>query len=432
MASPATRGKGLLCPSCGKNGKRVSAATLHALLKDPLGAGIASSEPSACRINGRGEPGGKPANGGTDWQFCDSLGCDVVYFAGNGDAAFTRPQLIVEVGVKETAGERPLCYCFGHSVATIKQELQAKGRSGALEDIRRKMNAAGCRCQTTNPSGSCCLGSVARGIEIARQELGMGEARHRKERLVATMNDSAGSRGEMIAKIGTVISALAASSCCWLPLVLLAVGISGVGIAATMEAFRPLFIVVTFGFLTAAFYYSYRPRKLAADDGIASGASESQGKTAPCCTPPRSRRFRMMTLNNVMLWVVTAFAAAFLLFPSYVGLLLSTGSGTAVPDGMNRAIVKIEGMSCEGCAAVAETAIREVPEVLAVKVSFEKGEAVLEAQPCCPMPYDAILKALHAAGFKGTFMGVAKDEASENRETEFKSRAAASPDAVPQ
>lgn len=42
-----------------------------------------------------------------------------------------------------------------------------------------------------------------------------------------------------------------ASSCCWLPLVLLAAGVTGAGIAAALEAYRPLFVVVTFGFLAA-------------------------------------------------------------------------------------------------------------------------------------------------------------------------------------
>jgi hypothetical protein len=33
------------------------------------------------------------------------------------------------------------------------------------------MKGCGCRCEVTNPSGSCCLGAVARGIETARAEL---------------------------------------------------------------------------------------------------------------------------------------------------------------------------------------------------------------------------------------------------------------------
>ena len=46
------------------------------------------------------------------------------------------------------------------------------------------------------------------------------------------------SKGEKIAKIGTLLSAIMASACCWLPLVVLAIGVSGAGIAATLEAYR--------------------------------------------------------------------------------------------------------------------------------------------------------------------------------------------------
>ena len=79
---------------------------------------------------------------------------------------------------------------------------------------------------------------------------------------------------EKIAKVGTLVSAIMASSCCWLPLVLLAVGVSGAGIAATLEAYRPLFMVVTFGFLGAAFYFTYRPPKAGVGDGDACSATE--------------------------------------------------------------------------------------------------------------------------------------------------------------
>ena len=50
-----------------------------------------------------------------EYGFCDTPGCDVVYFAVDA-TRFTQGQLRVEIGVKQTTGERPLCYCFGHSV----------------------------------------------------------------------------------------------------------------------------------------------------------------------------------------------------------------------------------------------------------------------------------------------------------------------------
>lgn len=146
------------------------------------------------------------------------------------------------------------------------------------------------------------------------------------------------SRGELIAKIGTVVSALMASSCCWLPVLLLAVGVSGAGIASALEAYRPLFMVVTFGFLGMAFYFTYRPRRVA-------------NAVADCCAPSTEtvgkRRFNMMALNEIMLWTVTLMAVVFLFFPQAVTGLIGGGSDKVTAD-MTRTEVKIVGMTCYG------------------------------------------------------------------------------------
>ena len=93
---------------------------------------------------------------------------------------------------------------------------------------------------------------------------------------------------------------------------------------ATLEMYRPLFMVVTFGFLGLAFYLSYRPRRT--------------GGTQP--------RARMMTVNRVMLWTVTVLVALFLFFPQYfTGLASADGGFTA---DMNRTTVRVEGMTCPG------------------------------------------------------------------------------------
>ncbi len=195
-------------------------------------------------------------------------------------------------------------------------------------------------------------------------------------------------RGETIAKVGTIVSAIMASACCWLPLLLLALGVSGAGIASTLEAYRPLFIVVTFGFLAAAFYFTYRPKKPnAADD---------------CCPPATGRKFNIMTLNKVILWIVTVMAVAFLFFPSYVGALVGAGKSNAVNSDMRQTVVNIEGMTCEGCAAIVAKAIQSVPGVQGVSVSYEKRRAIVGTDRPRPVSNEEILAALKQAGYSGS------------------------------
>lgn len=356
MTAAATK-----CPKCGTSGKTVKPLTLRALLKEECVEQVADA----------------------DYRFCAAKGCDVVYYA-NGQI-FTKSQLKVGVGVKEVTGERPLCYCFGHSVATISEELRTKGRSGALEDIRGKMKAPGCACEVKNPTGSCCLGTVAKGIETAKAEFNPAAP--------------SGNKAETISKVGTVLSAIMASSCCWLPLLLLAFGVSGAGIAAALESYRPWFMVVTFGFLAAAFYFTYRPRK----SPISAGACCS---TAPdCCAVPieqTRRQVSMTAVNKVMLWVVTLLALAFLLFPKYMSFFLAGGSGApAANDPLVRITsFTLNGMTCEGCSALVEKVIKDVPGVLNVKVDYDKKQAVVGSEACCPAPTDAIIDALQRAGYQ--------------------------------
>ena len=217
----------------------------------------------------------------------------------------------------------------------------------------------------------------------------------------STAKSSTG-RGEKIAKIGTVVSAIMASACCWLPLLLLGVGVSGVGIAATLETYRPLFMVVTFGFLGAAFYFTYRPKKAAKPKHGCCASEPVEGET--CCPPTSLRRFSMMALNKVMLWVVTVFAVAFLFFPSYAGTLFGTGSAAAVTESMNQSVIQIEGMTCEGCSTTVAKAIRQIPGVLAVEVSYEKGQAVVGVDSGNRIPRAEILAVLKEAGYSGEFL----------------------------
>lgn len=60
---------------------------------------------------------------------------------------------------------------------------------------------------------------------------------------------------------GTIVSAILASICCIGPLILAGLGIGSVGIFSSLERYRLIFMLVTFAFLGAAFYLTYRKKK---------------------------------------------------------------------------------------------------------------------------------------------------------------------------
>lgn len=48
------------------------------------------------------------------YRFCPDPGCDVVYFAGDGQT-YARTDVRVPVWQKEPEGRRTVCYCFGEN-----------------------------------------------------------------------------------------------------------------------------------------------------------------------------------------------------------------------------------------------------------------------------------------------------------------------------
>jgi mercuric ion transport protein len=92
---------------------------------------------------------------------------------------------------------------------------------------------------------------------------------------------------------GGLITAVLASSCCIVPLVLVMLGVSGawIGSLRALEAYQPIFVVITLGFLTYGFWQVYfKPRRDCVDD--------------TACSRPLPN-----LLIKTVLWVATALIA---------------------------------------------------------------------------------------------------------------------------
>ena len=107
--------------------------------------------------------------------------------------------------------------------------------------------------------------------------------------------------------LGAVIGALAASSCCIIPLILFGLGIGGawIGNLTALAPYKPLLITATAGVLGYGFYLVYwKPRRACADG-------------AACARPVAGR------IVEAALWIATVLVAAAFAFDYVAPLLLS-------------------------------------------------------------------------------------------------------------
>src|ERR1043165_104122 len=135
----------------------VEAGTAPAVMACPLN-GARSKQVNMLTVKSlvRRLPLGTP---NTQYYFCDSSDCEVVYFPLDpGAPSFRRGDLMVRIGAKEVEDPLPICYCFGFTRQDIWGEIGRTGKSTVAERIGAEIEAGRCSCEVRNPSGQCCLG----------------------------------------------------------------------------------------------------------------------------------------------------------------------------------------------------------------------------------------------------------------------------------
>ena len=124
------------CPACATTGRPVPLTTVH---------GLSVRTPA--------------------WErafFCQEPTCPVVYFDGVAEH-IDKTEVRVAVFQKETDPNRPVCYCFEHSVAEVLDAEREDGSIRVVDEITAACRRGLDRCEETNPQGRCCLGNV-RGL----------------------------------------------------------------------------------------------------------------------------------------------------------------------------------------------------------------------------------------------------------------------------
>jgi copper chaperone CopZ len=403
------------CPACSSKGRKVAPLTVRALVK-PERAGEVRDE---------------------TYRFCESPACDVVYFSElHPEQRFHRADVRVRVGQKETAPPIQVCYCFDWTTDDLERELRLTGGTTIPERIKRMVQQGYCQCETMNPQGSCCLGNVNKAVKDVRAKLAaLAGAGAKAVPAAPAAKGQTKDRGAFLATLGAVFTAILGTACCWLPLLLIAFGFSAAGVGSFFEQWRPYFLAVAFALLAVAWYFTYRaaiwrawarlrgkPTSVPAVEACCAAetspaaahtccGSEAEPEPEDCCAPrgraiagpSTHRRFTMRQFNQVMLWMATVLIVLFALFPKGIGLLLGGSGNNSTAgvnlDGQRQIVLKLQGMTCEGCAATVQQALRKVPGVSQVQVNCDRAEAVVYFDPCCAVQPEALIDAVQKAGY---------------------------------
>jgi len=123
--------------------------------------------------------------------------------------------------------------------------------------------------------------------------------------LPETVNADDSTKTKLVAT-GGILGAIAASTCCIVPLALFSLGISGawIGQLTALAPYKPFFIAITVGFLGYGFWLVYRQPKFAC----------AEGET---CARPLPNR-----LVKAALWFATALVILAFAWPAIVPLIL--------------------------------------------------------------------------------------------------------------
>lgn len=346
-----------MCPFSGTKGKPVKPLTLRALLKPHL------------RDQVRDEV----------YRFCGDPTCEVVYFSANGAQSFVKNDLLVRVGIKETEAPRPLCYCFGHSVESIRDEYAATGECTAVEAIRAEVKAGTCRCEVTNPGGGCCLGDVIKATKEVRTrepETSPTAAGRTNEiahaccavpavstKLPTESSQNGGGRSRQRTTWAAVGLGLLASACCWLPLALAGVGAAGGAAGAKVAWLRPWSLGgLALLLLGLVGWWAFRRLAPARTD-------------EDCCAV--APRFPTLSVVVLGLSFVSAWAAPRLIYRS-ANPSVSTGSLT--PVGGTMLVLSTPRFDCPPCAGTLPETMAKTPGVASVQMDFDKRETRIRFQ----------------------------------------------------
>lgn len=165
---------------------------------------------------------------------------------------------------------------------------------------------------------------------------------------------------------GAALAAIAASACCILPALLGVASAGTLGLGATLTPYRPYLMGLTVLLLGVAFYFTYRPAKVACDaDGTC-----ATGQTAG-----------VQRAGKAVLWVVTVLTVGAMAYPQIAihraQAVASSAPLVVAPATAKTAVFALGKMSCAECSLQIADALKKTAGVHDAKVDFEAKRATV-------------------------------------------------------
>lgn len=179
------------------------------------------------------------------------------------------------------------------------------------------------------------------------------------------------------------IAALAASACCITPVLAALAGVGSLaGSLHWLAPARPYLLGLTVLALGFAWWTKLRPAPV--DDCA--------------CEVPAKPRFYQRT---GFLVAITLFAIASSTFPLYANLFEQTAPPTTVTGQtpVERIVIDVKGMTCEGCEQHVSGALRKVPGVASAEASYADAVATVTFDPTTTS-VQQLMAAIDSTGYK--------------------------------
>ena len=200
-------------------------------------------------------------------------------------------------------------------------------------------------------------------------------------------------RKENVFMGGGIAAAIVSSLCCILPLIAVIFGLGSFGLASASETLRPYLLVLAFAALGYGFYRVYFRREECAPD-------ES------CATKPVNK------INQISLWIATVVIVAFALAPYYTGYIAAAITAPSLPTTESAPVVvpeeaaakrtivlKVRGMTCEGCEAHIEVPLRKLQGVISADADYKQHNVTVVYDPA-KVTVEKIKETITATGYE--------------------------------